>query len=469
MRRRDLLKLSGAGATLALVAHQLYRHNGSDNQDLVVNRLDLSTPLASNQTSFDSQIEIDWNSSVSEAVPFVFGSNDYEITVLDKAQDQVFQNLLVDLEIPLIRIHHAQLSDRWTDAATKSWDEAKIKACYDASYSYQPTIVQNIPRWPEWMATEEKNLLASSEHDNYASFCAELVNILNQRQQRQIIYWEPINELEKRYEQADKIDELWQIYNKAAIAMKAQDPSIKVGGPALTWDNAPMLAQFLQNCGDNVDFISWHRYGTGNPELSTEELMSRTSNYKQQVRKFRSVAAKHLPDRQIPLFLSEYNINYSWKSGENRQNTYIGAVWFASVLKHLAESGIEMAASWHLKDGIYGMIDPRNNLRPAATVFAWGNKYLTGTVMKTDSDRSEVESLAVEQKDGRRSILLINKSSSPVKVNLQISPTTFSFQQVEAFSLGENGTNNITEANSIIDSRSIDLPSYSLVLFHGYT
>ena len=469
MRRRDLLKLSGAGATLALVAHQLYRHNGSDNQDLVVNRLDLSTPLASNQTSFDSQIEIDWNSSVSEAAPFVFGSNDYEITVLDKAQDRVFQNLLVDLEIPLIRIHHAQLSDRWTDAATKTWDEAKIQACYDASYSYQPTIVQNIPRWPEWMATEGKNLLVSSEHDNYATFCAELVNILNQRQQRQIIYWEPINELEQRYERADKLDELWQIYNKAAIAMKAQDPSIKVGGPALTWDNAPMLAQFLQNCGDNVDFISWHRYGTGNPELSTEELMSRTSNYKQQVRKFRSVAAKHLPDRQIPLFLSEYNINYSWKSGENRQNTYIGAVWFASVLKHLAESGIEMAASWHLKDGIYGMIDPRNNLRPAATVFAWGNKYLTGTVMKTDSDRSEVESLAVEQKDGRRSILLINKSSAPVRVNLQITPKTFSFQQVEAFSLGENGTNNITEANSIIDSRSINLPSYSLVLFHGYS
>ena len=107
----------------------------------------------------------------------------------------------------------------------------------------------------------------------YATFCAELVNIINQKQQRQVIYWEPINELENRYEKAGKLDQLWQIYNQTAEAMKAQDPTIKVGGPALTRDNEKVLAEFLQSCGSNVDFISWHRYGTGNPEISTDELM----------------------------------------------------------------------------------------------------------------------------------------------------------------------------------------------------
>jgi hypothetical protein len=56
---------------------------------------------------------------------------------------------------------------------------------------------------------------------------------------------------------------------------------------------------------------------------------------------------------------------------------------FASAFKHLAESGIDMAAFWYLKDGIYGIIYPANKLRSAANVFAWGNKYLIGKVIKT--------------------------------------------------------------------------------------
>ena len=465
MKRKDFLKLSGLGVSLAFVAHRIYRSDPRNDQNLIVNNLNLPKSVASTQPSFSTQIKVDWNTAVAESTPFVFGSNDYEITILKKAQDPTFQKLLAELNIPLIRIHHAGLSDRWTKADSKSWDETKIKACYDASYPHKPTIVQNIPRWPKWMATEGKNLLATSEYDHYANFCAELVNILNQKQQRKVIYWEPINELEVRYQQAGKLDQLWQIYNQTAKAMKAQDPTIKVGGPALTWDNPKILAQFLQNCGANVDFISWHRYGTGNPEISTDKLMARTPNYKQQVRKFRSVAAKHMPQRKLPLFLSEYNINYSWKSGEMRQNTHIGAVWFASVLKHLAEAGIEMATSWHLKDGIYGMIDPQNNLRPAATVFAWGNRYLTGTVVDTDSDRSEVEALAVHQETSKRSLLLINKSSAPAQVNLQIAPKKSSVQKVEAISLSENGINDIADAVAILNSQSFTISPYSLILF----
>jgi xylan 1,4-beta-xylosidase len=467
MKRRNLIKLSGLGATLAFFSHKLYQSDRWDNQNLIANNLNLPKSLASTQKSLSSKIEVDWNASVAESTPFVFGSNDYEITVLKKASDPTFQKLLADLNIPLIRIHHHNLCDRWTDLDSKSWDEAKIKAGYDVSYVHEPTIVQNIPRWPEWMATEGKNLLAISEHDNYATFCAELVNILNQRQQRQILYWEPLNELEKRYQEADKLDELWQIYNKAAKAMKDQDPSIKVGGPAMTWDNPQVLADFLEKCGANVDFISWHRYGTGNTEKSTDELMALTSIYKGQVHQFRSLASKYIPERKIPLFLSEYNINYSWQSGEERQNTHIGAVWFASVLKHLAEAGIEMATSWHLKDGIYGMIDPQNNLRPAATVFAWGNRYLTGTVVETDSDNSQVESLAVNQGQGKRSLLLINKSSTSAQVNLQTKPNTFSVPKIEAVSLGENGVSNLTETEvaSVINSQQLTLEPYSLVLF----
>jgi xylan 1,4-beta-xylosidase len=202
------------------------------------------------------------------------------------------------------------------------------------------------------MKEDSDGLLDPTEYDNYARFCGELVEILNKTQNRQITYWEPFNELDQTYKDADKLDELWKIYNLVATRMKKVDSQIKVGGPALTWDDSETLKHFLNNCSQNVDFISWHRYASRNANDSTAEIMAFTPKYGEQTRKFRSIVNKYIPERQIPLFLSEYNINYAWDSGETRHNTHVGAVWFASVLKHLAEAEIDLAASWHLKDNI---------------------------------------------------------------------------------------------------------------------
>lgn len=459
MRRRNVLKLVVSGVALAKLLHIASQQQTSAK---VENQLDLSTSEPSASKFIAAKISVDWAKPVAESTPFTFGSNDYEIVSPKKAADPIYQSRLAELNIGLIRIHHANLSDRWTDPATKTWDQAKIKAGYDVSYRQRPTIIQNIPDWPKWMKRTEDGLLDSSEYDHYATFCAELVDIINNRQQRRVTYWEPFNERDVVYHKAGQLDELWKIYNKAAIAMKAKDPQIKVGGPALTWDEPDRLAAFLQACGPNVDFISWHRYGSGNAKESTEKLMSYTPKYREQVTKFRAVATQYIPDRKVPLLLGEYNINYSWKSGENRQNTHIGAVWFASVLKHLADAGIDMATSWHLKDGVYGMIDPKNKLRPAATVFAWGRKYLTGRVMDTESDHPFVEAMAVTQEDGMRSLLLINKSAASAKVSVEL--TQAAPKNLQMFSLNADGIKNSTLATAILAQEPLLLKPYSLVL-----
>ena len=365
MRRREVLQLAASSTLIIKLLNNESQVTSTpkDSQELVT--------VQASTGSITAKISIDSNAVVARTTSYTFGSNDYEITTPAAAADTVYQSRLAEIGIPLIRVHHAELSDRWTKPATRTWDEAKIRAGYDASYPQRPTIIQNIPKWPQWMAVDRDGILNPSEYDNYASFCAELVNILNIRQQRKIIYWEPLNERENAYQNAGKLNELWKIYNKVAVAMKAKDPTIKVGGPALTWNDPAKLILFLQACQANVDFISWHRYASGDANESTDKIMSYTPDYGAQVREFRAIATKYIPNRKVPLLLGEYNINYSWDSGENRQNTHIGAVWFASVFKHLAEAGIDMATSWHLKDGIYGMLDPQNKLRPSATVFTW--------------------------------------------------------------------------------------------------
>ncbi len=466
MRRRDILKLAVVSTVIAKLLNTTSQNQAAEIP--MGKKLALSDPLPSSEASIDAQVTVDWTNSHARTTLFTFGSNDYEILTPERAQDPIYQKRLAKLGIGLIRIHQGGLSDTWSNPVTQTWDEAKIKAGYDVSYPQKHTIIQNIPGWPQWMARDQNGLLDPSEYDRYAAFCAELVAILNQRQQRGVIYWEPLNEQDVAYQNAGKLDELWTIYNKAATAMKAKDPQINVGGPVLTWDEPSRLASFLEACKQNVDFVSWHRYGSLDAHESTDNLMSGTPNYYGAgVQQFQSIVKQYIPDRKVPLLLGEYNINSSWDSGEQRQNTNIGAVWFASVLKHLADAGIDMATHWHLKDGIYGLIDPQNHLRPAATVFAWAIKYLTGSVMNADSSHPFVEAMAVTQANGRRSLLLINKSAGSAKLSIQAVNSDFAPESIPTFYLDANGIKKNTLTAAVLNQAPLVMTPYSLTLLHS--
>jgi Glycosyl hydrolases family 39 len=410
------------------------------------------------------KVQVDWEKTISQTTPFMFGTNGAEIAYPEAATDTVLKKRFTDTGIRLVRVH-GDLLGKWTNPSKKSWDSAKLKAAYDAFSPNPPAIIQNIPGWPSWMAQDKDGLLAPSEYDRYAAFCAELVEILNLQQKRKIVYWEPLNEQDNRYKKAGKLDELWKIYNKTAEAMKAKDSSIKVGGPALTYDDAGTLASFLKASARNVDFVSWHRYATGDTNASNDELMSIASGFGDQVKTFRRITTQYIPSRKVPLLLGEYNINYAWDSGEQRQNSYIGAVWFASVLKSLADAGIDMATSWHLKDGIYGMIGPDNSLRPAASVFTWANQYLVGSVAEGTSSLPAVEVMAVRQKDQSRSLLLINKGAKPTALTIKTTDKIpWEVAAGSFFRLDEKG---ISKGSlETLSKAPLTLPGYSLVLLH---
>ncbi|MGF1539710.1 MAG: alpha-L-arabinofuranosidase [Pleurocapsa sp.] len=461
MKRRQFWQITLASAAGIIGCQQSRRLDLGDRPTEKTNSL--SIPVRPSVIPTEVKVIVDWSSAIAQTTPLMFGSNDYEIIYPERAADSKFQSLLSELNIPLIRIHHAELSEQWTDHTRQTWDENKIKAGYDASYSYRPQIVQNIPRWPSWMAQDSSGLLSAEEYDRYANFCAELVNILNHKQNRNVLYWEPLNELDQTYQEAGKLEQLWQIYNRAAIAMKRADGRIKIGGPVLTWDNSEILESFLSKCHQNVDFISWHSYASGDASDPTEKIMAFTEKYGEQTRRFRSLVGKYLPQRQIPLFLSEYNINYTWDSGENRQNTYLGAVWFASVLKHLADAQIDMAAFWHLKDGIYGAIDPDNRLRASALLFSWAANYLTGTVVKTQSDRPWLETMAIQQQNHHHSLLLINKSAEAARVSLIGANAYFARGKTTTHSININGVRVFSTPDNV-NLKGLDLKPYSLLL-----
>jgi xylan 1,4-beta-xylosidase len=167
--------------------------------------------------------------------------------------------------------------------------------------------------------------------------------------------------------------------------------------------------------------------------------------------------------RMIPVFLDEYGIDYTWNSGETRQYTNVGAVWDAVVLRSLAYAGATHAMSWAFKDGVYGMVDMHDTLRPAATVYGWGTRFLTGDLVAAKSNAPGVEAMAVRQSSGSRSVLLINRSDTPARVSLDAALSASRKSAVVLEALGATGIASSTVPGNAMP-KPLALPAYSLLL-----
>lgn len=375
-------------------------------------------PEASDMGPIRAIVSVDWSTVLADTTPMVFGCNDYEVMTPEKAADPEFQVQMQRLDFRLLRLHNANMADRWSNPLRRNWDPDKVMAAFRAaSYLRGSTVVQNIPNWTQWMQKDGLGRLSESEVDRYAQFCGDLVRLLNVQQGQKIKYWEPINEAEPVYERAGSLDRLWQIFNRAVTVMKQVDPTILVGGPVISWSDPQQMRSFLVHSHRFTDFLTWHRYATGNPRMSSDRLMTQTPEYGKDVVRFRTMAREFRPE-PLPLFLSEYNLNYDWRSGEVRQHSHVGAVWFASVLKHLAEKNVDMAAVWHAKDNIYGLLDATDRARPAAKLYEWCLDYMVGRTVATDGNHAMVEAWAVEQVGGGRNLMLINKAAGPAIVKV---------------------------------------------------
>jgi len=411
-----------------------------------------------------AQVSVDWGATRAYTTPLLFGSNDWAVIQKPTSTlgDDRFARAMSQTGIRFVRLHNAGLSSAWTDHAAKTWDAAKIKAVYDAPYLQGKTILQNIPTWAPWMKTTD-GLLDPSEYDAYATFCADLVKIVNIQQHRHVRYWEPFNEEDVNYFNKGKFGDLCALYNKVALAMKAVDPTIKVGGFGFTWADETKIASFLKNCGPNVDFVSWHQYA-GDGHDSTEKIMAGTARDDAKLASLRALISKYSPHRSVPLAWDEYSLAWTYQSPETRQWNNIGAVWMASTLKHMAEAGVEMGSQWNLKDGFYGLMDNDDNLRPAATVYTWSNAYLVGAVAGTTSDQPFTEAFAVRQVNRTRSLLLINKAEASVNVLVRMhGPGSWSQGRVTILRLDKSGQSQGSLPMSSLTG-GIVLPPYSLAL-----
>lgn len=266
-----------------------------------------------------------------------------------------------------------------------------------------------------------------------------------------VAYWEIGNELEGKWEQGhhrpdgkEMTGEIYAgIYRQFATAMKAVDPTIKVGGPAASNDGVAFAAETLEEAGDLVDFISYHTY-PANSHKGTPKLFEEANSTLGGMKKVRELIAQEAPHRvgKIEVGITEWHVGIH--EGPRTVNQISGP-WCAKWIGRMIESGVDFANVWDFfsatAQGGHGILGKDDAMTPRGAFWAlqlW-SQHMGGKVVATsvarDSAKAEATLSAFATKhDGRTALLLINENeteATTVKVSITGKAVSGCFQAHE--------------------------------------
>jgi xylan 1,4-beta-xylosidase len=141
----------------------------------------------------------------------------------------------------------------------------------------------------------------------------------------------------------------YELYDRAARAIKRVSPRLRVGGPATA--QAAWVDRFLAHCKQNnvpVDFASTHVYGNDRSEdvFGTHEHISRNQMVCRAVQKVHGqISASPYPN--MPLIWSEFNADY----GNDRKvtDTAFMGPWLAETIRQ-CDGLTQMMSYWTFSD-----------------------------------------------------------------------------------------------------------------------
>lgn len=414
-------------------------------------------------------ITVNWLEALYEISPQAFGINGFKATNPDETTNSHYINRMKYLLGTrsgggMLRIHTWEMmgsgDNGWLNS-DNTWNALKvqrsIKGLTDAGF----TVCINIPN-----GSQSNNKVEYPRA--FAQFCADLVQIVNIDGGLGIVYWEIPNEQDENRNG----EQLAEIFNIAATAMKSIDPSIKVGGPAYQYPNRTSeVHSFINRTLENLDFITFHNYAGGGGMTDEEVWNAAGAEYYNT--SFRKYLDKVSPSRHIELWYDEFNVGWSWDLAQEQQNGMCGAVYDALTLSKSLDFGADILCAWNEKDGSYGKMDDDFNLRPAGHVFHMFNTFVYGHRVATTTTTSSSSTTTTEEKvipyaskslDGRHTLLLTNrtKEQQTVRVNTPRGSKISYFSTFQLTALGYEQKDTVSQN---ILRNGIVLPAESVTVF----
>ena len=385
--------------------------------------------------------EVHWDQSQNRSVSgMAYGVNvwqGFDPNIAGNPGSPTYKDRMNTLRPGIIRYHSWEMLRESTEqrgwlnnaaSDTPTWNQTKVGNAMTGAYSYGPAVMMNIPKWPDSWNQPGTNKLRTDRYAQFATFCADLVRVVNVNLGKRVVYWEVMNEPDlgaNTYSSAADFEEVGRIFAQCATAMKAVDSSIKVGGPgfAAAWNEQRFRVEaFLRTSGSDLSFISYHGYGTYDKNSSTQSLYDSARDMWAQSY-WVSVARNNTQRWSVEQFHDELNVNSSQNEGNLDSRTWNekGLIYNTLSLLTLATSGYTTGNMiWNESDGWYGLMDGDNNYTRRPSYY--GVKLLTDDGLgevKTVSgfDNTKVCAFAL-QSGNYVKLFLVNRAEADVTVKV---------------------------------------------------
>lgn len=268
---------------------------------------------------------------------------------------------------------------------------------------------------------------------------AEWVRWANVKMGYGVEYWEVGNELEGDWEmgntQPDGSKMTGEVYAKNFVeyakAMKAVDPTIKVGGPTAASTRAPFMEDLLRIAGEHVDFISFHTYPVERHLDSEREIVEQAFSLKEPMQRYRQLIEKYQPARadKIEIAITEWNS----KVLEDRYTgDLLNGLWSAIFVGEMFREGVSFATQWDLltttAEGGHGLFDFHGRCQPKSQywgLYLW-SKYM-GDQLVASTLKGNDNTYAVVTRDAERLYVMAVNISREESAQIGLSLPGISF------------------------------------------
>ena len=220
-------------------------------------------------------------------------------------------------------------------------------------------------------------------------------------------------------------------FNLISDALRAENPAVKLGGPATAWDDHDYIRTFLQGSGSRVDFLDYHDYGNGFDEITDEALLgSVIRDYETDLKEV-SALAESVLGRKIDLQIGEFNSDFNDPDG-HRTLTHFNTLWGAAALGQILHAGAS-AYQYGDKNGQLGLTStngeggiPRSEPLP----MYHGIGMYTGeglfrpfgkTIVQASANNDKLHVFASDQS---KNVVLVNVGADPIEAGLALTGLT---------------------------------------------
>ena len=411
-------------------------------------------------------VSIDWSRSVVDVPQDIFGVNEWKIVSDSNPGSSILDEFVDDLRPPTVRLHHGSFPRRFARPDGTLDDEALVEAFASAPSVTARPLMLNVSTWPETLTESDLDLLRSDATQAWVDFLLDMRRALDDAGV-DVAMWELPNEKAKDFDRRGRLDDLWPHFNVAADALREAQPGLLVGGPALTHARPDWVGGFLEHCLSHADFVTYHNYGVGKDTDSNEKLYNALDAIEADARRMRrsvdEAAEAQGIGRRVPIYLTEYNVKWTWEPIDRRHANSVGAVFHGCLLRRVAAAGIDGAHVWNAVDNAYGIVGHDGVERATAALFRWGPNHLTGPMLHADVDAPHaVEAWASRDDQGRRALMILNKSDR----SATLPPLSELMPGATPAFVGMVGADGVRTATSTVDpDEPTQLRGYSYTIF----